>query len=214
MARHVLRIARATALILLLSACAADQPAEQRESGPPPSAAASAASPSATTEASAVSSPSEAAEQTLEISSPVAFSITVPSDWEKASDLSSSTTQTLRAGTDRWLIFTQAAPSTADEWIERLSSDANLTTSEPDVVELAGASGVTLDVSLQDEEGQVVLFREAFGEWSLEAGRPHRVWILEVGGELLVILTDAPERAFDSWVATVEDVLATIVWAE
>jgi hypothetical protein len=112
------------------------------------------------------------------------------------------------------VIFTQTAPSTAEEWIERLSSQDNLTASEPKAVELAGASGVSLDVSVPDGQSEYVLLREGFGEWTASAGRPHRVWILEVGGELLVILTDAPERAFDNWVATVEDVLATIVWAE
>lgn len=213
MARHALPTIRASGLILLLSACATDQPAEQRESSPPSPTVAT-VSPSATAEASPAPSPSEAAEQTLEFSSPVAFSITVPSDWEKAPELSGSTTQTMTAGMDRWVIFTQAAPSTAEEWIERLSSDANLTASEPEVVELGGASGVTLDVSVPQGQSDVVLLREGFGEWTASAGRPHRVWILEVGGELLVILTDAPERAFDSWAATVEDVLATIVWAE
>lgn len=159
--------------------------------------------------------PSEAeAERTVDVASPVEFSITVPGDWQISGELSSSTTRTFEAGADRWVLFTQTGPTTTDEWLERLSSGDSLTASEPDIVEIGGASGIRLDITVPDGQEDVVLVREAFGEWSMSPGRPSRVWILEVGGEVLVILTDAPERAFDSWAATVEEALSTIVWAQ
>ena len=174
--------------------------------------------PSATASATLSASPSasgsttEAAERTVEVSTPVAFSITVPGDWVEDETISSSTTWAFRSGIDRWVTFTELGPDTVDGWVQELTANPSLTVTEPEVVDIGRATGVSLDLELS--EGEVVLFEEAWGEYVVTADRPNRAWVLDVGGEVVLIVTDAPAAAFDNWVATVEDVLGTIAWSE
>lgn len=209
-------VALALALVVpaMLAGCAtAQEPSASAAASDPvtPSVAASAV-PSVAASEAPTPSPTEAPPETVEFTVPVAFSITIPGEWREEPDLSSATTRTLSGGIDRWVVFTQFGPDSVDDWVERLATDQLLTASEPRVVDIGGAEGVSVDVRVAEEGAEIPLIREAWGEWTVDDGRPNRLWIVDVDGEIVVILTDAPDGAFDTWIETVEQVLATIEW--
>lgn len=139
------------------------------------------------------------------------FSITTPADW--VSETASPMTFNFRSGPDRWVAFTRVGPDTVDAWLEELGASDAYVLTEPAPVEVGAASGVVLDLELADGESEAGLFEEAsWGHWAVSAGRPNRLWLLDVDGETVLIVTDAPERAFESWIAVVEEALATLEW--
>lgn len=207
------------ASIVLVGGCGSTQEASL---SPLPTAAAEATdsaespSPSASEESSPAPSPSptEAAPKTVDVSVPVAFSITVPGEWERDDQITSSETSAFRAGIDRWLTFTSLGPDTIEDWVSLASRNPAISATDPEPVDLGGATGVSVDLRLNEGEQEVPLLREGWGEWTVSAGRPNRLWIVEAGGEVVLILTDAPESAFDAWIGTVSEVLRTIDWSQ
>lgn len=181
---------------------------------PPPQAADEpTASPTASAEPTATASPSaEAGPIEHQLTGAVPLTITTPADWE-IDPRATAATPGFQIGPDRWVIFTTVGPNTVEEWLERFEADAYVTT-EPEPVEIGGAPGFTLDLRLAEGIDEVLLINEGTAAWAAEADRPHRIWVLDVSGEPIVILTDAPERAFESWTAVVEDALATLEWGE
>ena len=159
-------------------------------------------------------SPGAAAASTVELAVPVAFSFIAPGDWEQEELITGSASRGFKSGIDQFVVFTELGPDTVEGWIEGLTSNGSLTVSEPAVVELDGAPGLSVELSLSEGEQEAILFREGWGDWNVAPGRPNRVWVTEVGGEVVAILADAPEAKFDEWVATVEEVLGTIHWTE
>jgi hypothetical protein len=139
------------------------------------------------------------------------FSITIPADW--VSEAASPMTFNFRSGPDRWVAFTRVGPDTVDAWLEELGASDAYVLTDPAPVEVGAASGVVLDLELADGESEAGLFEEAsWGHWAVSPDRPNRLWLLDVGGETVLIVTDAPERAFESWIAVVEEALATLEW--
>jgi hypothetical protein len=157
---------------------------------------------------------SAAAASTVELAVPVPFTFTAPGDWKQEELITGSTTRGFRSGIDQYVVFTELGPDTVEGWIAGLTSNESLTVSEPSVVELDGAPGLSVDLRLSDGAQEAILFREGWGDWNVAPGRPNRVWVTEVGGEVVAILADAPEATFDEWVATVEEVLSTVDWSE
>lgn len=206
------------AVVLIAAACATSQEVTapvtvQAE----PSATPSLTSPTPTETAapteSANASPTVPAEQTVEVSRPVPFTITVPGDWEEDEALVSGTTFTFKSGVDRWVVFTELGADTVEEWIAELTSGDRLTATTPEPIDLDGAPGFVVDI--EPTEGEVVLFEEAtLGTWSVEPERPSRVWVVESPGGTVLIVTDAPTRAFDGWVEVVDPAIQTIDWEE
>lgn len=47
---------------------------------------------------------------------------------------------------------------------------------------------------------------------ALADGYPNRVWVVDLDGEAMAILTEASENSFENWTGRVEDVLATLEW--
>jgi hypothetical protein len=89
--------------------------------------------------------------------------------------------------------------------------------SEPAAAEVGSAEGVVLDLRLAEGQDEAysssrTLFEDSEGAWVVEPDRPSRIWIVDVDGEAVMIVTDAPERAFDNWVAVVEEALSTVEW--
>jgi hypothetical protein len=210
------------ALAVLVAGCATAQqastPASSAPAAPTQSDVPSASASASTTDvpsASPSASPSEMVDRTVEVESPVAFSITVPGDWEEDDQVSSPTTSNFRAGLDRWIVFTELGPDTVEGWIDEVTSGAMFTASEPAAVELDGAAGFMIDFSLAEGETEATLFEEAtWGAWTVASDRPNRLWVVDSPGGTILIVTDAPERAFDGWVESVDEALATLEWSE
>lgn len=215
------RVSARVPLAALLAAgtlvgCATAQPTVSPTTEPQAQSTPDPATPEPTIEATASPSPSpsEAAERAFDVSVPTALSLTVPGDWEEE-DIASSTTFNFRIGVDRWVVFTAAGPDTVQGWLDQIASDESFVASEPAPVELDGASGFTVDFVLAEGEEEAALFEEAsWGFWAVTPERPNRAWVLDAPDGTLLIVTDAPERAFDNWVAVVDAALATLQWRE
>jgi hypothetical protein len=141
----------------------------------------------------------------------VPFTMTAPG-WERRA-VTTTTTLWISSEPDAEVAFTRQGPDTVDAWIQQLTSTPQLVLTEPEAVDLGGALGYVLDVSLGPEGGEVTLFADqADNQWAVSVGRPNRVWIVDVDGETVMIATDAPEEDFESWAQTAEAALSTIEW--
>lgn len=186
--------------------------------------------PSASPAPTASTSPTPPVDQAMEIDWSVDFVMTAPGDWRvrppsnAPADIRSTTGTTLwiAAGTNRWLAATREGPASVDEWTEAIVAKDRMVVGDPEVVEIGGAPGVAMDIRPTGEGcvsryGSVLgecwrMFADQSGYWAVVESRPTRAWIIDVAGETLVILTDAPEDAFEDWARLVEDVLATLEW--
>lgn len=56
--------------------------------------------------------------------------------------------------------------------------------------------------------------RDGTFSWTMEPISVNRLWAVDVAGETILIVTDANESAFESWVATVEEALSTLEWGD
>ena len=187
----------------------------------PPASAHEPASPEATPAAS------ESSQSTLGEGWTVPFTMTVPSEWER-SEHSTGSMFEISAGTGRFVTFTQQGPPTVDEWVTLLTSTEQIEVTEAEAIEIDGAAGFVLDATASEaaaEGGPGIcmnpgadrcwtLFEDPGGFWSIDEGRTNRLWILDVDGETVLIVTEASEAGFDDWTAIVEEALATLVWAE
>jgi hypothetical protein len=175
------------------------------------------ASPSLEPTAEASPSPDPAAEREHEIGWAIPFSITTPGTW-RPDPMLPSTPRTLAfaAGVDRWLVFHRPDADTVDAALDVLRSRSTLSLTDPAPVDIGGAQGVVFDLSLADDAApdEVTLFEDpSLGAWSIERGRPNRIWLVDVDGTILMIVTDAPAGAFDTFVATADAALATLEWS-
>ena len=172
-------------------------------------------------------SSSESSEETLGEDWTTPFTMTVPSEWER-DDESTGSMFLIAAGTGRFVALTQQGPPTVDEWVTLLTSTEQIEVTEPEAIELDGAEGFVLDAtaSASAAEGGPgicmnpgadrcwTLFEDPGGFWSIDEGRTNRLWIVDVDGETLLIVTEAPDAAFADWSAVVEEALGTLVWGE
>jgi hypothetical protein len=208
------------AALVLLVACSAEQSGPVATTGADDATASPV--PTATpTEVPATPTPTETPEPTVagpiehDVSRPVPFTITTPADW--ARDPSIPTTPDtfgFAIGLDRWVVWHRPDAESVDAWVQTLGERQGLILTDPRPTEVGGAPGVVFDLDVSEEAGELGLFRAGQATWTAESGRPNRIWVVAVGGEPIMILTDAPERAFENWVAVVEEALTTLEWSE
>ena len=197
-------------LLILFAGCTETGVEESASALPDVSVAPSAsadepASPEATPEATPAAS--ESSQTTLGEGWTVPFAMTVPSEWER-SEHSTGSMFEISAGTGRFVTFTQQGPPTVDEWITLLTSTEQIEVTEP---EAEGGPGICMNPGA---DRCWTLFEDPGGFWSVDEGRTNRLWIVDVGGETVLIVTEASEAGFDDWTAIVEEALATLAWAE
>lgn len=198
-------------LATLLAACSEAGVAESPAATPDPPSASPSPSPEAATPSPSASAAADPVDQSVAWAVP--FTITTPAEWERHED-SSPTTTYFEAGVNRWVIFTTRGPETVEEWVDQLTSAPEYTVTDSEPIELDGAPGQVLDLRLAEESGEAILFSEGSAGWVIVPNRPNRVWIVDVDGETVLIVTEAVERAFENWVAVVEDALATLKWSD
>ena len=220
-------MSRAAALVLMILVGCTQ--AEVPDSTPEEPGASFVPTPSPDASVSPEASPtaSEPSEKTLGEGWTIPFSMTVPSAWEREPTSTGSMFE-ISAGIGRYVILTMQGPETVDEWVSLLTSTEQIDVTEPQPIELNGAEGFVLDAtaSASAAEGGPgicvdpaaercwTLFEDPGGFWSIDEGRTNRLWIVDVDGETVLIVTDAPEAAFADWSAIVEDALTTLEWAE
>ncbi len=217
------RTSVAVALAVVLAACTGVVEDQTAEASPSQSVAAGG------TRAEATSSPeaTESGPTALDVDWSVPFSITAPAGWSTEAPenigTTSGNTAWLGAGPDRYLALSRSGEETVDAWVERVTTAEQLEATEPVETEIGGASGYRVDLRTSDAAGDATcfnpgrcytLFTDESGYWPVIEGRPTRAWFLDVDGETIVIATDAPERAFEEWAATVEGVLGTLTWTD
>lgn len=132
----------------------------------------------------------------------------------------------ITAGASKYLVFTTAGSPDIAGWSAKLTGDPNMTVTEPSETQIGSAVGVVLDVELAEgasagpfcEEPCAELFAAAptpdanYG-WSLYAGFRDRVWLVDVGGEVVAVFAEAPIGQFDEFIVGVEAALAGLVWS-
>jgi hypothetical protein len=183
-------------------------------------------SPSAEATASPAPSPSQpSGPSAFEVDWTVDFVALAPGDWttEVNETLAGTTTgDTLWLGAgQRYLALTRTGPDTVQSWLDQLAGTEQLDATEPVEVTVGGISAVRVDLVVSDQASEArcvnvgrcyTLFQDESGYWPIVEGRPTALWLLEVEGDTLAIATDSREDSFAGWVATVEEVLATIEW--
>jgi hypothetical protein len=96
----------------------------------------------------------------------------------------------------------------------------DIVSTEPAPIELGSAVGYVVDVRLSDDPEEVcgfgigpcsTLLTEGDG-WSVVEDTPNRLWVVDVNGETVVIVTEASEASFETWATEVDEVLSTITW--
>lgn len=149
------------------------------------------------------------------------FTATVPNGWVKLDG--GSTTLVFEVLGSRYVQFTTARPDEADTWLERIQTAPYLVVGEPAPTEIDGKTGVVVDFELSEDanvcpqEGDrkcFQLIRGADSAWIVVEGGKTRAWIIDMDGSEVLIITDAEAGPFDSWVAQVEEVLATLTWSD
>ncbi len=149
------------------------------------------------------------------------FTATLPDNWEKM-DGTGAPTLVLHAALDRWLQFTVQPPDGGGTWVERIETSPNIAASEPVAVDIGGVAGVMYDLDITErvancpgEGGRCyLLIPSGSAQWVMVENRPNRAWIVELDGTEVLIITDAPDGAFDTWIAQVEASLATLTWSQ
>jgi hypothetical protein len=167
-------------------------------------------------------SPTPVPIETREVEWTVPFSMDMPADW--AREGGTGTSVFFSAGRpDRWIEFTLAGPDTVDGWIDSMATQPRLIITEPTPIELGGAAGMAVDARVSDQASGncsagpnvrcFTLFQNpGAGVWEVVENQPSRVWVVDVDGEVVLIVTDAQERSFDAWIAVVEPLLQTLTW--
>lgn len=205
------------ATLLLIAACATPAGEEATTVAPTTTTApATTTTEMATTTAAAPTTTQAAAsEQSFDFHVP--FTATVPSNLRRASD-SDPRFLFLKRGRNI-VAFSTFGPETVEEWRTQLTEDPNLDVTEPEAVEIDGAQGFWVDVTLSDEAGTVGCFQgrcthliEDFPGWSIFEGLPNRIWVVDVEGTAVFIAAESSEGDFEEFVAEVEGVLATLTW--
>lgn len=149
------------------------------------------------------------------------FTATIPNGWVRLD--TGSTTLTFEVLGSRYLQFTTARPDEADSWLERIQTAPHLVVGEPAPTEIDGKAGVAVDFVLSEsanvcpQEGNrkcFQLIRGVDSAWIVVEGGKTRAWIIDMDGSEVLIITDSEEGPFDSWVAQVEAVLATLAWSD
>jgi len=209
------------ALVVLVLLAACTQAETDSSSSVAPSAT-DAAEPSSESSASASGEPTSSGPETatLDVNWTVPFSMAAPADWER-DEQPMGTSYALSTGPDRWIVFSDTGPDTVDAWIEELTTTPQLVVTEPEPAEVGGAQGFVFDVSTSSEAPKAAGGSpcakpcwELIEGWIVEKDRPNRVWLVDVDGKAIMIVTDAPERALEGWAATVEEALATLEWGD
>jgi hypothetical protein len=192
-------------------------------------AAASVAPPSseATAEPSASAEPSETPVATIEhaIDWTIPFSITAPADWTVGPD-TIETALELKVDLRIVMMVFMQEPDTPAAVIERLTTIEELDATEPQPIEVGGATGQVLDIQVNDKAPKctnlgapecVAIHQDTSGTglvWIAEIGRVMRVWVVEVDGRTVLIATDARADRFESWISRFEEVLSTLEWRD
>ena len=178
-------------------------------------------------------SPAPTADRTLQAGGAVPFSLTVPSEWER-DDRSLPTVIQVDTKVDtsgdgvlgRWLFFfAPETDETVEARLESFVSNPQLLVTEPEPIDLGGASGFAVDVRLNPQDlpdsmecarfetvRSCVMITAGAGGWLIFPDRPNRIWIVDVAGDTVLIGTSATEVAFESWTTMMEAVLETIEW--
>lgn len=156
----------------------------------------------------------------FETSQPVPLTMTIPSGWKRDE---ASTPETLivltQSGPGNELIVSRERDMTVEEWREWLTGHEGLFVSEPAPVDIGSVEGFAVDVRLGENAGErgcsgfgsCVPILQGIG-WLIAEGYPNRVWVVDLDGEAMVILTEASENSFENWTGRVEEVLATLEW--
>jgi hypothetical protein len=145
------------------------------------------------------------------------FTLMTPANWRKDSSIASMFV--MRAGSS-FVVFSTGGPDSVDGWLELLASNTDIVSTEPAPIELGSAVGYVVDVRLSDDPEEVcgfgigpcsTLLTEGDG-WSVVEDTPNRLWVVDVNGETVVIVTEASEASFETWATEVDEVLSTITW--
>lgn len=148
------------------------------------------------------------------------FRVTIPTSWTRAEE---STQKILYLDTgSNTIVFGEGDFATVDDWVSSLVDNEGLESTEPVPIEIGGAPGYSIDVGLssaatnagcQNPEPCVSVLSEGFG-WAIFPNLPNRLWIVDVEGRPILIAAEASEGSFESFTATAQDALDTLVWGE
>lgn len=121
------------------------------------------------------------------------------------------------AGEGRVLMFTTAGRGTTAEWVDYLTTDPRLTSTDSRAIEIGGLPTTMLDVRLSGPEFPLFTYSDTDpgtpdAQWVVHEGRLNRFFITEVSGEAVTIVAEAPEDEAVEFFAEVDALLADLEW--
>ena len=121
------------------------------------------------------------------------------------------------AGVGRVLLFTTGGRATAAEWVEYLTTDPRLVSSEPEAIEIGGLPGTVLEVSLAGPEFPLFTYSDNDPgtpdvQWVVHEGHLNRVLVTDVSNDAVAIIADAPEAEAAEFFSEVDALLEGLEW--
>ena len=145
---------------------------------------------------------------------PVSFNLEAPSDWI---DQWFGTARSFwfRPANGRAIAFVLRGAPSVDEWVTDVTARPGYVASDPAPITIGGAPGYVFDLSLAPDAASAdvpALFEDPEQSWRLQEGSRVRMWIVDLAGEPLAIVTGAPDQDFEVWAGAVGEALATLSW--
>lgn len=213
-------------LMMLLTACSSQDPSAGDTTtiggGVTTTAAIESTTTSPATSTTSMATTTTAAEPVeVELAFIVPLTFAIPPDWQ-ASVQAESHAVAIQAPPGAAAFANEGSDKTVESWVDEITGQANLVTTEPEATEVGGAPGLSFDARTvaNASEGQIcdgatcVAITSIPGqfEWYVMKGYPNRIWIVDVDGTTVLIAAEASEATFDAFVAEFEETLATIQW--
>jgi hypothetical protein len=120
-----------------------------------------------------------------------------------------------RSGTNQFVLFTIGGPGSVEAWLEFLTTDERMITTEPQPSEIGGQPATTVDVRLAGPSFTMFTYAPAPGEnasWGIVEGSANRIHLVGFEDVTVAILIEAPEDEFEEFASAVDASLTTLEW--
>lgn len=117
--------------------------------------------------------------------------------------------------TGRAIAIGRKGPDTVDEWVAQFTATDAFEVSEPQPITLDGIAGFVLDLRLADGVAATdapPVLDDSELPFTIREGFTARVWIIDLPGEALAIVTSAPDSEFADWGGQVSAAVDSLRW--
>ena len=149
---------------------------------------------------------------TRQFSVPATVDVSVGGAFTKRRDTDVAVDFSSNSVSGGFVVLTTLGKNSTDDWVVFLADDDQVTTGDPAEYSIGGLAATFIDV--MPGALNVKLFSSQANSYTWDAlpGHIDRIYTVEVEGEFVNIVAEAPVDRFDVFIADVELLLATLVW--